>query len=293
MARIIGVISGKGGVGKTTTVANVGAVLAGEFGQSVLALDSNITVANLGLHFGLKYPPAALQDVLKDRASPEKVTYIHESGLRIIPASFSIEQIDNLCFLLKKKVKELADEYDIILIDSAPGLGEDVLAVMHCSDELLVVTNPEFSTIVTVTKVLEVAKSLNARVSGIVLNRVAQKKYELSEKEVADVIGFPVLAVVPEDKNVPKSIWAGVPVILRSPGSKSAKSFRELAAHLIGIEREPSLRTRMRTFLKNIFTGKEKRDWKQKSKILHLELQLAREKELKTKRKKDEPSPSS
>jgi septum site-determining protein MinD len=295
MARVIGVVSAKGGVGKTTTVANVGVALAGEFGQSVLALDLSMAVATLGLHFGIAYPPAALQDVLNDRASPEKVTYIHESGLRIIPASFSIEQIDNLHFLLKKKVEELAGDYDIILIDSAPGLGEDVLAVMQCSNELLVVTNPEFSAMAAATKVLEVAKSLKIHVIGIVLNRVSQKNYELSEKEVADVAGFPVVASVPEDENVPKSIGAGVPVVLHSPRSGSAKRFKELAAYLVGVKTKPGLGTGMRTFLKNMFAGKkqEKMDWKQKSKIMHLELQLAREKELKTKPKKDKPNPFS
>ena len=89
MTRIIGVVSGKGGVGKTTMVANVGTALA-KMGKDVIVLDANLTTPSLGMHLGLPLYPVTIHDVLKGRASIKDAIYVHDSGLKIIPAGISL-----------------------------------------------------------------------------------------------------------------------------------------------------------------------------------------------------------
>src|SRR3989344_4670562 len=92
MTRIIGVVSGKGGVGKTTMVANLGTALA-KMGKNVIILDANLTTPSLGLHLGVPLYPVTLHDVLKGRANIKDAIYMHESGVKIIPAGISLRDM--------------------------------------------------------------------------------------------------------------------------------------------------------------------------------------------------------
>src|SRR4030042_2598470 len=92
MTRIITIASGKGGVGKTTLVSNLAAALAG-FKKSVIAVDGNLTTANLGIHLGIPLYPVTLQDVLNGKARLKDALYYHDSGFRVLPADVSIEKL--------------------------------------------------------------------------------------------------------------------------------------------------------------------------------------------------------
>ncbi|MFH0961922.1 MAG: AAA family ATPase, partial [archaeon] len=83
--RVIGIISGKGGVGKTTLVSNLGAVLAEEFKKDVVVLDCNFTTSHLGLYLGLYQTPITLNTVLQGKAELEDAIYTHRSGMKVIP----------------------------------------------------------------------------------------------------------------------------------------------------------------------------------------------------------------
>ncbi len=134
--RIIGVISIKGGVGKTTTVSNLGAVLANEFGKKVLLVDANYSAPNLGLHLGIVNPDKTLHDVMRDTVLVSQAIHPHELGFHVLPASLSGRRLN--AFKLKEKISGLKNNYDIILIDSSPNLNEEMLSTMLASDELLV-----------------------------------------------------------------------------------------------------------------------------------------------------------
>ena len=86
MTRIIGVVSGKGGGGKTVTTINLSAALMG-FGKNVIAIDADVKMSGLGLQLGMYYFPVTLNDVLGNRGTIHESLYIHSSGLRIIPAN--------------------------------------------------------------------------------------------------------------------------------------------------------------------------------------------------------------
>ncbi|UCC91461.1 MAG: AAA family ATPase, partial [Candidatus Aenigmatarchaeota archaeon] len=124
MSRIIAISSGKGGVGKTTLVANLSAALA-QYGKSVVALDANLTTSNLALHLGMHLYPRTLHDVFDRKARIKDVTYTHKTGFKIIPADISFRKLKDV------KSHEYVDIFykllegnDFILIDSPAGLGK-------------------------------------------------------------------------------------------------------------------------------------------------------------------------
>src|SRR3989344_2697570 len=143
MTKVITITSGKGGVGKTTTAINLAAAL-NAFGKEVIIVDANLTTPNVGLHFGAPIVPVNLNHVLLGKAKIADAIYEHESGTKIIPSSLSVKELRNINHSklkdIGKKLKRLAD---IIIYDSAAGLGEEAIAAMEAADELIIVTNPE------------------------------------------------------------------------------------------------------------------------------------------------------
>ncbi|MFH8092887.1 MAG: AAA family ATPase, partial [Candidatus Aenigmatarchaeota archaeon] len=143
MTRIISIVSGKGGVGKTTLTINLGAVLASEYKTNTTIVDCNISTSHLGLYLGIYYSPITINKVLMGEANIEESIYEHFTGMKIIPASLSLKDLSGVdVFGLKNAIKDLEGKTDIILLDAAPGLGREALSAIRASDEVLFVTTP-------------------------------------------------------------------------------------------------------------------------------------------------------
>ncbi len=248
LARVIGVFSGKGGVGKTTLVANLGVALTSVFHKNVVVFDSNIHTSHIGLHFGLYEDlPVTLREVVKKKIPIAQAVYIHPStGLRIIPAPLNFDGFT----LTKDKCKDLVDKvksnYDVVLLDCAPGLGSEVMAPMYAIDEAIVVSTSDLASLVDALKTIEILKKMKKNVLGVVINRYKGQKYELTPGEVASTTGYNVLSVVSEDSRVPESISKGSPIVASYPSSSSSRSFKKLAAFLLNLPyEEESLWTRL------------------------------------------------
>lgn len=229
--KVIGIISLKGGVGKTSSVANLGAALR-EFGKKVLVVDANFSAPNLGLHLGIINPEVTLHDVLLNRAKAEEAIYEHESGFHVIPGAYISRKVDP--FRLKDKINHLKDYYDLILIDSSPNLNDEMLSTMIASDMLLVVTSPDYPTLSATLRAVRLAKQKKTPISGLILNRVRNKTFELSIKDIEEAAEVPIISVLPEDIKVPESIANTKPVTLHKPKSNSAVEYKKLAASLVG-----------------------------------------------------------
>jgi len=247
--KIIGIISLKGGVGKTSSVANLGAVLASEFGKKTLVIDANFSSPNLGLHLGLVEHGATIHDILLNRANVNEAIYEHESGFHFIPGAYISRKVSP--FKLKEKISYLKDHYDMILIDSSPNLNEEVLATMIASDELLVVTSPDYPTLSTTLRAVRLAKQRKTPITGLILNRVRNKKFELSIKDIEEAAQVPVLSVLPEDISVLEALAETKPVALHKPKSNTAIEYKKLAACLIGEKYEdPRLWPKIKSIFK-------------------------------------------
>ncbi|OGI12312.1 hypothetical protein A3K64_02795 [Candidatus Micrarchaeota archaeon RBG_16_36_9] len=234
MARIISVISGKGGVGKTTTVSNLGAALVKK-GKNVIIIDGNVTTPNLSLHLGIPFYPITLHDVLKGKIPIEAALYEHSSGMKIIPASLSSDAIKDINMdKLESTLWSLLGRADIIIVDSAAGLGKEALTAMRLADELIVVTNPDVPAVTDALKTIKIAEENEIKVLGIVLNRYRGKKHEMPLSEIKSMLGVPILTIVPEDSAVPNSIKNRKPVVHHRPNSGASLAFKKLASKVSG-----------------------------------------------------------
>ena len=230
-ARVIGVFSCKGGVGKTTTLANLGVYLTQSMGGNVLAVDANLSAPNLSLHFGELNPEVTIHDALAGEIPIEKAI-MECHGLPVLLGSIAYGEEIHLVDL-KGLLEPLKKKYKVILIDSAPGIGSEVVAAMKACDEIIIVTNPEVPTIASTLKTFRAAERYKIPIVGVVVNKVRGEPYELPIKDVKKALGWPIVAVVPEDRKVRESTAAGIPVVSYDPKAPSAIKFMELGETLL------------------------------------------------------------
>ena len=234
MTRIIVVSSGKGGVGKTFVTVNLAAALS-VFGKDVTVIDANITTPNVGLNLGITKMPLTLHDVLEGRIPLSRAIYLHPSGVKIIPAGMSIDDLKRTIRKdLREAIIELIGKTEFVLIDSAAGLGREARLAMEAANEILVVTNPELPAVTDALKAVEVAKSFNTKPVGIVVNKFTGDSFEMPPENIAQFLGEPVVCVLPESKFVKIAIKKRVPLVTEFPNSTVAKRIKKLGAYLIG-----------------------------------------------------------
>jgi len=232
MTRFIALVSGKGGVGKTTATLNLGMAL-NKLGRKVLLLDANLVTPNLGIHLGLMSPEGSLNHFLRKEKSLKEITYLHESGVSLIPSSPSyFEYQKTNAQDLSEIFEHLDDTTDFVLVDAPSGLGYEVNQVLKNSDEVLVVVNPNLSSVMDALKTIKVARINNNIVTGIILNMTNKGKNELKPQEIEDILGRPILANIKHDHKIRKSVHRQSPLNYIYPRSKSAKEFHKVAEHL-------------------------------------------------------------
>lgn len=235
MVRIIGIVSGKGGVGKTTVGLNVGASLAHHFKKNVTIVDCNVTTSHLGLYLGMYYCPITLNKVLRGEYTAEEAIQQHHSGLKIIPASLSLSDLEGIDVTeIRESIKSLFDKNDIIFLDGSPGLGREAIATLRASDEILYVTNPYIPFAMDIVRNQEIVNEIGVKPLGIVLNMVHGKKHEMNNKEIEELTRLPVIAKIPFDMNVHKSLALKTPIVTYKPYTAASKELIKLASNLIG-----------------------------------------------------------
>ncbi len=236
MTRIILIASGKGGVGKTTLAANL-AIAMTRLGQDVIVVDANVSTGNLATHLGLKKVQGTLHNVLEGKARIEDVIYYHPGGVKFIPTGSSLAEIERKAKKsLEEALLDLVGKVDMIIIDAAAGLGEEMRKALKISSEILIITNPELPSIIQALKTHKLAVKHGLKPLGIVINRLVGKNYEVHKKTIEEFAELPVIAVIPEDEEVKKSINEQMPLVLKKPRSKAAKEIRKLAAKILNKE---------------------------------------------------------
>ncbi len=237
MTRIIACVSGKGGAGKTTLVANIGTAIA-EIGKDIIVVDTNLTTPNLGIHLGVPLYPTTLHDVLKGHASIKDAIYEHDSGLKVIPAGLSMRDLRGADIRdLSNTLLDLLGNAEIIMLDSAAGLGREALTAMETADEILIVTNPDLPSVTDALKAARLAEQTGTKIIGAVINRATGKPHELTKLEIQSMLeNIDILATIPEDISVQRALSRRTPVIHHSPASRASHQIRSVAAQLVGYE---------------------------------------------------------
>ncbi len=251
MNRVIGVLSGKGGVGKTTVAVNLAGALMG-FNKNTLLVDADIKMSGLGLQIGMYYFPVTLNDVLNSEANILEALYVHSSGLRIIPASVCAQDADISRFgeILSNPLLE----NNVILMDCPPGLEDNVTSLLDFCQEAIIVTTPDIPAITDVVRTLSAIEKTKVRPIGVIVNRFRKNDSEqLTISEIEDVCGLPIIGVIHEDDEIRKSVFQRVPNIFTHPDSRNSNEFKKIAASLCGLAYEPR-----QGLLKRLFRRSEK-----------------------------------
>lgn len=254
MGQVYGVISIKGGVGKTTSVISLGAALGMDHKKKVLLVDANFSAPNLSMYLGITDPHHSIQEVMAGSIEPRDAIITTNHGFCVMPGLPFKKKI-NPYKLRNRVIERLRENYDFIIIDSSPNLNEEVLAVIIASDKLLAVTTPD---IVTLHATLMAAKSAgekNSRIDGLILNKVYNKRYELGLEDIEKVAGCGVLAVVPHDTWILEAMARNIPPSLHTMAD-SGVEYRKLAAVIAG---EHYKDYRPKAIIKQLFwkSGKE------------------------------------
>lgn len=241
MTKFVALLSGKGGVGKTTSTLNLGVALR-TYGRDVIILDANISMPNLGLHLGSTNLNVYLNHVLKNENSIIDSVYRHPSGLKIIPASIHFQDIEGSSLLnLKDKISELKNKAEVVLLDCAAGIGDEVLHVLKAADEAIIVTNPDLVSVTDALRTIHFSEENGVTVLGILVNKIRGDEFELSVDNIETILNKPVISEIPYDDNVRASLKAKHPVVFAYPDSKASEKYKKLAARLIGtVYGEPS-----------------------------------------------------
>jgi len=253
-SKILGIISIKGGTGKTSLVSNLGVALAEEFNKKTLIVDANFSAPNLGLHFGLIDPEVTIHDVLMEKVKPSGAIYEVTKNLHLMPASLTGRKINP--FKLKERIGKLRRSYDMILIDSSPNLNEEILATMIASDKLLVVTNPDYPTLSTTLRAVKIAKKKETPIVGLIINKSRNKKFELSLDEIEEAAEVPVISVIRDHVKIQEGLSHHTPIVIYDHKSSPSIEIKKLAAALIN---EKYKDPRFLSNIKNLFNKNMKK----------------------------------
>ncbi|MBI5871477.1 AAA family ATPase [archaeon] len=264
MTRYISLISGKGGVGKTTSAINLGAAL-NQAGRDVIVVDGNITTPNVGLHVGVPVVPIHLHHVLQGKYGIKRAVYKHYSGMKIVPASIALSDLKIAdASKMPKAIKSL--NADFVLIDSSAGLGLEAQAAINSSDEVLVITNPEMPALTDALKAIRIAEAKGKDVLGVVLAR-ARGENDVPISSIETLLEKPILGIIPEDKSVRQALTKRDAVIFTHPKSPASAAYRQLGASLAGaLFEEQKSQGLLRRLFKALFGKKVKYKYQKKAK---------------------------
>ncbi len=250
MGTIITVTSGKGGVGKSTTTANLAVGIA-KLGKKVVAIDFDIGLRNLDMILGLENRIVYdVVDVMEERCnlSQALINDKKAKSLYFLPAS----QTNDKDILDREKVRklllDLKKDFDFIFIDSPAGIESGFEHSIFLADRALIVSTPDVSSVRDADRVIGIidAKSEKAKngeevEKHVIINRLKPEMVEsgsmLSTQDVLDILALPLIGVIPDDEDIIGSTNTGDPIINKEK-SLSAEAYRRVAKRILGEEVE-------------------------------------------------------
>ena len=224
MARVCAVASSKGGVGKTTTTANLSATLAAA-GYDVAVVDGDIGMANLGDQLGVQAADATLHDVLASGAGVEEACYEGPHGMTVVPGGTDLESFSEADITrLGRVVGSFADR-DFVFVDTGAGLSHETALPVGLADEVVLVSTADRDSLKDTVKTRILAEKLGAEVAGAVLTRVSPG----DTPGEASPLAAPVLGTVPEDSSLHEASDRAGPVTQLDAESAAAAAYRSIA----------------------------------------------------------------
>ena len=237
--KTIVVTSGKGGVGKTTTVANIGTALA-KNGHSVVMIDADIGLRNLDVVMGLENRIVYnLIDIIEGTCRKQQAMLRDRklNNLYIVPAAQTREKNAVTPEQMKGLCAELTEEFDYVIIDCPAGIEQGFKNAVAGAQTAVVVTTPEVSAIRDADRVIGLLEAALLKDIHLVVNRLNARMVKngdmMSTADIISLLAIPLLGVVPDSEDVVISTNRGVPLV-HQRGSKAGSAFQEIAARLNG-----------------------------------------------------------
>ncbi len=238
-ARVVTITSGKGGVGKTTTTANLGVALA-RLNKKVVVIDADIGLRNLDIVMGLENRIVYdLVDIVEGRCKLRQAMIKHKQfgDLYLIPAAQTRDKTAVSPADMIQLTDKLRPEFDFVLIDSPAGIERGFRNAVAPADLVLIVTNPEVSAVRDADRVIGLLEANNKGPGQLILNRLKpemiRKGEMMSPDDVTDILSVRIIGIVPEDENVLPSSNSGNPVTLNEH-ARAGIAFRNIARRLCG-----------------------------------------------------------
>jgi septum site-determining protein MinD len=257
-SRVITITSGKGGVGKTTTTANLGSALAMQ-GKKVAVVDADIGLRNLDAVLGLEnrivYDLVDVvegqcrlrQALIKDKRLPD---------LYLLPAAQTRDKNAVNSVQMEQLCQQLRHEFDFVVIDSPAGIEQGFRNAIVGADEIIIVANPEMASVRDADRIIGIVEAANKPEPRLILNRLRPEMIRRGDMmdvaDVLEVLAIDLLGVVPEDEAIIVATNKGEPVVY-DKRSRAGRAFVNTAQRLLGfevpldeLEESPSLLERFR-----------------------------------------------
>ena len=247
--RVISVTSGKGGVGKTNTVANLALALR-KMSKRVLVLDADLGLANMDVLLGLN-PRYTINHVLQGEKKIEEVMVTAPSGFKVLPAASGIQELTELDssqrLLLLNEFDSLQEMFDVLLIDTGAGISSNVMYFNFTAKEKVVIVTNEPTSLTDAYALIKVLtnkyhqKRFKILVNAVRSRQEAERIFRNLSLVVDQFLSSPALDFlgwIPYDKQIPASVRHQQMVLQRYPNTPASKSFMDLAERLIADEEE-------------------------------------------------------
>jgi len=247
MSKVLVVTSGKGGVGKTTSTAALGAALA-QNGESVVVVDFDVGLRNLDLVMGAERRVVfdlinVVQGVAK--LSQALIRDKRLENLWLLPASQTRDKEALTDEGIGKIVEELRTKFDWILCDSPAGIERGAMLAMRYADEAVIVTNPEVSSVRDSDRIIGMldSKTVRAEKGEQVTKHVLIARYDsmraargemLTIDDILEILAIPLVGIIPESEDVLRASNVGCPVTLNNAASPAARAYADAARRLMG-----------------------------------------------------------
>jgi flagellar biosynthesis protein FlhG len=262
--RVMSVTSGKGGVGKSNVVVNLGLALA-QRGLKVLLIDADLGLGNLDILLGLT-PQRTLQDALASQLKLAEVILEGPGGLKILPASSGIAELTILddfhkLFLLNE-MDHYTEDVDVVLIDTGAGISPNVLFFNIGAQERILVVNNQPPAIADAYALIKILASRHGEtsfkllVNGLTSHREAELVYRtllrVAERFLGHEITLDYLGFVPYDRALPNAVMRQQPVLGLYPQSPASKAFVAIAQTLWETRPQPAMDGNIKFFWRRL-----------------------------------------